>query len=151
MKKRIQSSNCSESFNILYRCGFAILYSRNNNGTVKTVPYICSHLRSKEETGQPTTADAVNRLQYSRLARYSLRNTPYCAQSFLFPSSSTGRGHKRSPSLFAEANRDDRLRITCISFPTEHLFYLYYKTLKIFCNPLLKKETIPNITARNCL
>ena len=58
---------------------------------------------------QPTTIDAVNRLQYSRLARYSLRDTPYCAQSLLFAVSATGSAHKRSPSLFAKANRDDKI------------------------------------------
>ena len=62
-------------------------------------------------THQRLTA-SVNRLQYSRLARYSLRNTPYCAQSLLFASSATGSAHKRSPSLFANANRDDKLRYT---------------------------------------
>ena len=60
--------------------------------------------------GQPTTK--VNRLQYSRLARYSLRDTPYCAQSFLFAVSATGSAHKRSPSLFANANRDDKIVFT---------------------------------------
>ena len=52
----------------------------------------------------------VNRLQYGRLARYSRRNTSYCAQSFLFAVPSTGRAHKRSPLLFAEAKKRDRLR-----------------------------------------
>ena len=47
----------------------------------------------------PTTANAVNRLQYGRLARYSLRNTSYCAQGLLFAASATGSAHKRPPSL----------------------------------------------------
>ena len=62
----------------------------------------------KQRWGNPPPSQAmVNRLQYSRLARCSLHDTPYCAQSFLFAVSSTGRAHKRSPSLFANANRDD--------------------------------------------
>ena len=75
----------------------------------------------------------VNRLQYSRLARYSLRDTPYCAQGLLFAVSSTGCAHKRPPSLLPEGNRDDGLSITFI-----------------FSNSLFLAKLIPNSALSFC-
>ena len=81
--------------------------------------------------GQPTTK--VNRLQYSRLARYSLRDTPYCAQSLLFAVSATGSAHKRSPSLFANANRDDNYRITFThSIKMQRLFHKLFVAFSFY-------------------